>query len=59
MDKIEILKLLKKIEEIRERAEKTPLNYPTDFTIRLIQATIAKRIQSKNRREWIKEIRNI
>lgn len=59
MEKIEILKLLKEIEEIRKRAEKTPVIYPTDFTIRLIQAHIATRIQSKNRTEWIKEIRNI
>ena len=59
MNKLEVLKLLKEIEEIREKAEKNPVNYPIDYTIRLIQATIAKRIQSKNRREWIKEIRNI
>lgn len=50
---------LKEIEEIREKAEKTPVNYPTDYTIRLIQATIATRIQAKDRMEWIKEIRNI
>ncbi len=59
MNKVEILKLLKEIEEIREKAEKTPVNYPTDYTIRLIEATIATRIQAKNRMEWIKEIRNI
>ena len=59
MEKLEVLKLLKKIEEIREKAEKSPVNYPIDYTIRLIQATIATRIQAKNRMEWIKEIRNI
>ena len=59
MNKIEILKLLKEIEEIREKAEKTPVNYPTDYTIRLIETTIATRIQAKDRMEWIKEIRNI
>ena len=59
MNKTEILKLLKQVEEIRQKAEKNPVNYPIDYTIRLIQATIAERIQSKDRMEWIKEIRNI
>ena len=59
MEKIEILKILKEIEEIREKAEKNPVNYPIDYTIRLIQATIATKIQAKDRMEWIKEIRNI
>ena len=59
MNKLEVLKLLKEIEEIRERAEKNSCNYPTDYTIRLIEATIATRIQAKDRMEWIKEIRNI
>ena len=59
MNKLEVLKLLKEIEEIREKAEKNPVNYPIDYTIRLIQATIAIRIQAKDRMEWIKEIRNI
>ena len=59
MEKIEILKMLKEIEEIREKAEKNPVNYPIDYTIRLIQATIATKIQAKDRMEWIKEIRNI
>lgn len=59
MNKLEILKLLKEIEEIREKAEKNPVNYPTDYTIRLIEATIATKIQAKDRMEWIKEIRNI
>ena len=59
MKKLEVLKLLKEIEELRERAEKNPVNYPTDYTIRLIEATIATRIQAKDRMEWIREIRNI
>ena len=59
MNKTEILKLLKQVEEIRQKAEKNPVNYPTDYTIRLIQETIATRIQAKDRMEWIKEIRNI
>ena len=59
MNKTEVLKLLKQVEEIRQKAEKNPVNYPIDYTIRLIQATIAERIQSKDRMEWIKEIRNI
>ena len=59
MEKLEVLKLLKEIEEIRENAEKNPVNYPIDYTIRLIEATIATRIQAKDRMEWIKEIRNI
>ena len=59
MNKTEILKLLKQVEEIRQKAEKNPVNYPIDYTIRLIQATIAERIQAKDRMEWIKEIRNI
>ena len=59
MKKLEVLKLLKEIEKIREKAERNPVNYPIDYTIRLIQATIATRIQAKDRMEWIKEIRNI
>ena len=59
MNKTEVLKLLKQVEEIRQKAEKNPVNYPIDYTIRLIQATIATRIQAKDRMEWIKEIRNI
>ena len=51
--------MLKQVEEIKQKAEKNPVNYPIDYTIRLIQATIAERIQSKDRMEWIKEIRNI
>lgn len=59
MKKLEVLKILKEIEEIREKAEKNPVNYPIDYTIRLIQASIATRIKAKDRMEWIKEIRNI
>ena len=51
MEKLEALKLLKEIEEIREKAEKNPVSYPIDYTIRLIQATIATRIQAKDRME--------
>ena len=59
MEKLEVLKLVKEIEEIREKAEKNHVNYPIDYKKRLIQATIATRIQAKDRMEWIKEIRNI
>ena len=38
------LELLRTIEEIREKAEQKPTQYPTDYTIRLIQAVIAERM---------------
>lgn len=44
--------LLRKIEEIRIRAEQKPRQYPTDYTIRLIEAVIAERMGFKNRNEW-------
>lgn len=44
--------LLKRIETIRQKAEKSPKNYPNDYTIRLIQATIADWLGYKNRKEW-------
>lgn len=47
------LELLRKIEELRQRAEKSPKNYPTDYTVRLIQAIIAEQQGFKDRKEWI------
>lgn len=50
------LDLLRRIEEIRQKAEKNPVHYPTDYTIRVIQAIIAEQQGFKERAEWAKLI---
>lgn len=47
------LELLRTIEKIREKAEQKPMQYPTDYTIRLIQAVIAERMGFLCRNDWI------
>ena len=59
MLKKDCLILLKEIEEIREKAEKDYIHYPTDYTIRLIQAVNAEKAHYKDRLEWVQEIRKI
>lgn len=44
--------LLKKIETIRQKAEKSPKNYPIDYTIRLIQTNVADWLGYNDRKEW-------
>ena len=44
--------LLKKIETIRQEAVRSPRSYPIDYTIRLIQASIADWLGYNNRKEW-------
>ena len=46
------MELLKRIEKIRQRVEQNPRQYPTDYTIRLIQAVIAEKEGFKNRHDW-------
>lgn len=53
-----ILDILDSCEEIRRNAENNPAAYPTDYTIRLIEAIVAGAFGYKDRNQWTDELKN-
>ena len=51
------LTLLDQIEEIRQKAAENPQDYPTDYTIRLISAIVAKHSGYGSRNDWTDELK--
>ena len=51
------LALLDQIEEIRQKAIESPINYPVDYTIRLIAAIVAEYAGYSSRNEWTDELK--
>lgn len=51
------LELLDQIEEIRQKAAESPVDYPEDYTIRLISAIVAEYVGYKNRSGWTGELK--
>lgn len=51
------LKVLDRIEGIRQKANDNPVNYPTDYAIRLCEAIIAEYFDYKGRNQWTDELK--
>lgn len=53
----EILSLMDELEEIRQKAAENPLHYPTDYAIRLCEATVAEKCRIQSRVDWTSELK--
>lgn len=51
------LSLLDQIEEVRQKAAEKPVNYPVDYTVRLISAIVAEYAGYNNRNDWTDELK--
>lgn len=52
-----ILSVLDDMEEIRQKAAEHPKNYPVDYTIRLLEAIVAKYALYEGRTQWTGELK--
>lgn len=51
------LALLDQIEEVRQKAVENPINYPVDYTIRLISAIVAEYAGYGSRSGWTEALK--
>lgn len=53
------LDILDSMEEIRQKANEHPENYPVDYTIRLLSAIVAQAYGYQNRTAWTDQLKAI
>jgi len=53
----EILSLMDELEEIRQKAAENSIHYPTDFAIRLCEASVAEKFSIRGRDDWTSELK--